>query len=121
MEIDKYYGFYFSGKSFNDRKLCQTYLPVDQLYLMDLLAQVEGYSHGLEFKANYGFVKELTLFNGDIKVNSPSKVGEEELQAFVIKRKGDVVTNKGKEFIINGEKIDFDFLKYNVNVVEVND
>lgn len=118
MEVDKYYGFYFCGKSF-DRKLSQTYLPVDQLELDHLLSEAKDYSNGAEFKVLFGLVKELTLFDGKIRVESPSKVGGEKFQAFIFKREGDEITNKGGDYFVNGEKLDLNFSSYDVTIIEV--
>lgn len=119
-ETDKYYGFHFCGKGF-DRKLCQTYLPVDQLELDHLLHDAIGYTKMVGFKILFGLVKELTLFNGEVRINSPSKVGGEKFQAFILKRKGEEITNEGSDYFINGVKLDMSFQEYNVTILEVDE
>lgn len=120
METEKYYGYYFSGEGFDDRKLCQTYLPVDQLGLNELLDNIKSYLRQVEFKVQFGFIKELTLFDRKIRVNSPSKVGREKLQAFILKRKGDEITGGGDDYFINGGKLDMCFGQYEVSILEIN-
>lgn len=117
-EPEKYYGFHFMDDN-NNFKLSQTYLPVNQLELKHLLSDGVDYSRDAEFKVLFGFIKELTLVNGKVVINSPSKVGGEKYQAFIFKRKGETVNNEGSDFFVNGKKIDFNFIQYNVSIVEV--
>ncbi len=116
-EPEKYYGFHFMGDNHKSH-LAQTYLPVGQLELDHLLQDAVGYLSSANFDVTYGFVKELTLFNGRIAMNSPSKVGKEKYQAFIIKNKNDDVKNESGDYFINGVKIDFSFSLYDVSIVE---
>lgn len=116
--IDKYYGFYFSGPDFN-RELSQTYLPVGEVDLDLLLSSAADYSRGLKFQPIFGMIKELTLMDGQIRINSPSKVGREQFQAFILKRPDDVILGGPITFYINDCLLDFEFTKYDVNIVEV--
>jgi len=117
MSIEKYYGFQFKGENFSS-ELVKTHLPIDQLGLDHLISDGLDYSLNLKFKALYGLIRELTLFNDDIRVNSPSMVGQEKYQAFIIKRSNDVITNEGGSFFLNGKKIELDFTSYNVTIVD---
>lgn len=116
--IDKYYGFYFSGPDFN-MELKQTYLPIGEVDLDLLLSEAGSYSRGLKFQPIFGMIKELTLFNGQVRINSPSKVGREQYQAFLLKRHGDVIEGGPITFYVNDGLIDFEFTKYDVSIVEV--
>jgi len=116
--VDKYYGFYFSGPDFN-RELMQTYLPVGEVDIDLLLSEVASYSKGLKFKPIFGMIKELTLMDGIVRINAPSKVGREQFQAFILKRSDDVIEGGPITFYINDCLLDFEFTKYDVSIIEV--
>ena len=117
-EPEKYYGFHFMGDK-HKCKLAQTYLPVDQLELNHLLHDAIGYLYNADFKVLFGFVKELKMNNGRVIINSPSKVGKEKYQAFILKRKTDEVRGEGNDYFLNETKIDFNFVQYDVSIIEV--
>jgi len=119
-EPDKYYGFHLMGDN-HKFHLAQTYLPVGQLWLEDLLQNVTGYLHSADFNVIFGFVKELTVFNERVLINSPSKVGKEKYQAFILKKSTDEIKNEEDIYFINGIKIDFSFSQYDVSIIEIND
>lgn len=119
METEKYYGYYFLGEGFDERKLCQTYFPVDQLGLDELLYNIKSYLRKVEFKVQFGFIKELIIVEGKIRLNSPSKVAREKLEAFIIKRKGDEITGESDDYFTNGKKLDMRFGQYEVSIFEI--
>ena len=116
-EPEKYYGFHFMGDN-HKSKTAQTYLPVGQLELEHLLHDAIGYLSEADFPVIFGFVKELTVLNGKVLMTSPSKVGREKYQAFIIKNGKDEIKNEGNDYFINEEKIDFSFSQYEVSVIE---
>ena len=120
MEVGKYYGFNFFGEG-NETKLVQTYLPVGQPALEDLLYSVKGYVHHVKFKVLFGTIKELTLFDDVVTGNAASKAGKDKFQAFILKRKNDEVTGEGDDYFVNGKKLDLGFSLYDVSVVEFNE
>lgn len=115
---EKYYGFNFFGAD-GKTELVRTFLPLGELALDELLYAAKGYAHNRSFKALFGTIKELTIVENDIKMNSPSKVGGEKLQAFILKRNGDAVTGEGNDYFVNDEKLDLGFESYNVTTVEI--
>ena len=98
---------------------CQTCLPIDQLELNHLLHEDRNYSKSVDFEVIFGFIKELTLLNGEVKIEIPSKVGKERFQAFIFKRKNDSIASEGKDVFVNEKKIDFDFSRYDVNIFNI--
>ena len=120
MEVGKYYGFNLFGES-NETELMQTYLPVGQPDLGDLLHSVKGYARSAKFKVLFGTIKELTLFDDVITGNAPSTTGKDKFQAFILKRKNDEVTGEGDYYFVNGKKLDLGFGLYDVSVVEFNE
>ena len=118
MKAEKYHGFNFFGAGHNT-ELVRTFLPVGELGLDELLYSAKGYARNRNFKVLFGTVKELTIVQNDIKVNSPSKVGGEKFQAFILKGKADTVTGEGDDYFVNGEKLSLGFSSYNVNIIEI--
>jgi len=119
--MDNYYGFQLNGKEFiGGRKLVQTFLPVGQMEMEGLISEIKDYAVSCDFPVVYGFVKELLVSNREIKMNNPSKVGTEKLQAFIIKRDGQTITNNDGSYFIDGERIEFDgFRRYEISIIEV--
>ncbi|MES2225014.1 MAG: hypothetical protein V4478_03435 [Patescibacteria group bacterium] len=118
--MEKYYGFNFCGESFDFRALVQTSLPVGQIGLSDILPEIAGSVHGLDFKVRFGFIKELGVHNSKVISNAPSKMDTDRLQAFVLKKPGEKVVLEGTHYFINGKKIHFGgFHHYNVTIIEV--
>ena len=113
----KYYGFKFFGNDY-DSELCRIPTLVGTSELTELLISASRYSHNLRFKALFGVIKELTFIDGKIKIDSPSKVGREKNQAFIFKRKDDVITGGGNDYFLNGERLDLGFESYDVSIVE---
>ena len=119
MNIEKYYGFQFCGPD-GKRELIKTYLPINQLEIDHLISDGLERSFDLKFKALYGLIRELSLVNEKVRLNIPSKVGGEKYQAFIIKRKGDVITGEGSSFYLNGEKLHLNFISYDVTIIDLN-
>jgi len=117
--MEKYYAFRFCGKDlFTERELARTYLPIGQLSLQELLDAAKDYEQRLPFRPIYGLIKEVA-WNGDRPaIESPSRAGKEKFQAFIFKRNGDTVTGSDSDYFVNGEKIDLDFNRYDVEIVE---
>ena len=118
MELEKYYGFYFFGEKY-ERELSKTHTPVDRLELVDLLLEALNYARGLKFKVLFGLVKELSIYNEKILVESPSKVKCDKFQAFILKRDGDIITCSKDKYSINGKMIDMSFGRYSVSILEM--
>jgi hypothetical protein len=116
MEIYNYYGFKFFDSS--NSIISQTYLPVGQCGLEELLIAAENYSHRLTFTPEFGVIKELLVANSEIKSHSPAKLGAEKNQAFIFKRPCDEITGSGEDYFLNGEKLKLGFGSYEVHVVE---
>lgn len=117
--MQRVYGIkFFVEKSKSE--LTQTYLPVGEANLEDLLNAIRGYSETVALKATFGVIKELTLNDQDkIVVNSPAKFNGEKNEAFILKREGDRITGGGNEYSLNGNILDLGFDSYNVNIVEI--
>ncbi|HEU0085375.1 MAG TPA: hypothetical protein VFQ59_00220 [Candidatus Paceibacterota bacterium] len=115
--MDKYYGLYLCGEDFN-RKLSNTYLPVGQVSLPELVEDIPSHFKSVGFKVEFGFIKELTCDGERIVIQSPSKVGGDKLQAFLVKKKSDVVTFDETYYYINGKRLDHRFNLYKVTIIE---
>lgn len=120
MEPDIYYGFHFMGQALDQRKLIQSFLPVGQLSLDEIADNVKDYLREIDFNASCCLIKELTLFNGNVAVNKPSKVGGEKLQAFMLKKPSDTINHDNKGvYLINGEEFSLNFTQYDVTILDV--
>ena len=104
----------------HDMTMFQTPFIVGVASLTDLIQSVPRYIHALDFNAYFGLIKEFTDHGERNTLEVPAKVGKEKLQAFVLKRKGDVITNEGGTFFINGKRLTLDFTLYDVSIVEIN-
>ena len=117
--MEKYYGFRFFGEGLA-ADLVQTYLPVGQAALPELLTAAENYAGRVtKFTPLFGVIKELAMFEGEVGGNFPAKVGMEKNQAFILKRSGDVITGEGNDFFLNDKQLSLGFESYDVNIIEI--
>lgn len=98
--------------------LKRTYLPVGQLGKTELAESAKGYVQDSE-AFSHGFIKEV-LWKGDQSaMEKPARI-DGKLQAFVLQRKGQVITNEGAAtYCIDDAPIDFDFSSYEVTIVQI--
>ncbi len=120
-EMEKYYAFYFCGKDFfTERELSRTYILAGETQLEELLQIAKEYEKNLKFRPQYGLIREVTWKpDGTPGINSPSCVNGEKFQAFIFKRANESVTGDGTIYSINGERIDLEFDRYQVEILEI--
>ncbi|MES2930782.1 MAG: hypothetical protein V4665_03290 [Patescibacteria group bacterium] len=121
MEIkEKFYGFIFYDIDYINSRLCITSLPVDERTdLKDILISAEIYSQRFNFNPQFGFLKEVTLYNGKVQDISPS-YSKKKPQSFIIQGRHKIIKNinSSYSYSIRGKNIKFDFSDYAVSILK---
>ncbi len=120
--MDQYYGISFGGENKPGGELIKTYLPVGQAYLELMSDRVKSEVQNLSWEARWAFIKELKMNDKSVVLmNKPATFEgmEGKLAAFILQRRGEIITQRDNVFLVNGKEIDFDFGRYKVDVIEI--
>jgi hypothetical protein len=115
-----HYVFHFFDNTTNNRTIVKTSFVVGTISLENLLKSVQPYSQQVPSKVYYALLKEFADYGGGNTREAPAKVERQHPQAFILKRAGDVISNKGGTYFINEMELNQDFEVYDVNIVEIN-
>lgn len=109
----------FNARGNGEFKLIDTCLPIGKPNVNELLAVVKN-NTDTGFMVEYGTIREISSFRGQVLVNAPSKVGMEKFQAFILKREGDTITHDDKmNYFINKKQLMLNFSSYDVSIIEI--
>ncbi len=115
----------YALRFYDDKKSKLIILPIEvseSVTLERILETVVISSHRLNFKPLYGTIREVSVVGGKKQLDFPSCINTGKIQVFIIKRFGDVITEKGSNIRLNGEKLGVSLKSFynSFNVIETN-